>query len=544
MSIGALRNSYQAFRSDLGQANLKGTFGLARGLKKFFAERVTPEQATEELQRALAGREESFLELARTQIYAHPGSSYRRLLELAGCEFSDLRAHIHRHGLETTLERLAAEGVYLTADEFKGNKEVVRGGRSFLVFPQEFARSTSSPGFAAQNSGSRSRPVHFVFSLDFLTASAPMRCVFFSAHDLFSYSHAVYDAVLPADGGMNNLLINAKLGISTERWFARKIPVNNRLVGSYHYLLTYLIVLSGKLFARGFPKPGFLDLRDISRIVRWVLDKRREGRDCCIRTVASNASRIAYVAGEMGVSLEGTKFIVSGEPFTESKREVIERVGASAIPIYGSAEAGGVGYGCASSRHTDEVHVDQYRLAVIQHPGFPAHDAPTIHPLLCTTVHPVYRHLLLNVGIGDYGTLEKRDCGCALEKVGLTLHLHHIRSYEKFASEGMNYFYGDLFELLERLLPAEFGGGPGDYQLVEDEDDRGQTRLSLLVHPEVGELDEGKLLSRLRAALTEGSRSNRFMTEVWQNAGTLRIRRQPPSVSPRGKILPLQMKSK
>jgi hypothetical protein len=58
----------------------------------------------------------------------------------------------------------------------------------------------------------------------------------------------------------------------------------------------------------------------------------------------------------------------------------------------------------------------------------------------------------------------------------------------------MNYFYGDLFEFIETTLPAEFGGDPGDYQLVEEEDCNAQTRLTLLVHPEVGQFDEKKSL--------------------------------------------------
>jgi hypothetical protein len=105
----------------------------------------------------------------------------------------------------------------------------------------------------------------------------------------------------------------------------------------------------------------------------------------------------------------------------------------------------------------------------------------------------------------------------------------------------MNYFYGDLFEFFEKVLPTEFGGGPGDYQLVEEEDDNGQTRLTLIVHPQVGELDEIKALARLRSRFSDGSRSNRFMTGVWKNARTFRVKRDVPHASPRGKILPLHI---
>jgi len=103
----------------------------------------------------------------------------------------------------------------------------------------------------------------------------------------------------------------------------------------------------------------------------------------------------------------------------------------------------------------------------------------------------------------------------------------------------MNYFYGGIFELLEKTLPSEFGGGPGDYQLVEEEDKNGQTRLTLLVHPEIVNLNEERLLSRLIEGLEQGARGNRFMVKIWQGSGTFRVRREVPRASFRGKILPL-----
>lgn len=514
-------------------------WALARALREFFRDRITVQRAEEEIKRALENREERFLELIRAQVYERPSSPYIKLLRLAGCEFTDLRTHVHHHGLEETLEQLAREGVYLTSDEFKGKKDVVRGSQSFRVSPQDFQRQDSSPGFAMQSSGTSNQPLRSLISLEWL-AVRPSTCIFFSAHNLFSYSHAVYDAILPA-GGVRYLLSNAKLGIATDRWFALKVPVNGKLEGTYHYLTTYLIVLMARWFGPGGPKLDFVDIREIHRIVQWILEKRRQGKACCVRTAASNAARIARVASEMGVSLEGTKFIVVGEPFTESKREVIERVGACATSTYGSEEVGGVGYGCAKPLHSDDVHVDQYKLAVIPHPRPLTSAGPPIHPLLYSTLHPAAPRLFLNVESGDYAAREQRNCGCALEKVGLKLHLHHIRSYEKFTSEGMNYFYGDLFELLEKTLPSEFGGGPGDYQLVEEEDSNGQTRLTLRVHPEVGNLNEERLIFRLQEGLGQGSRGNRFTSGIWQDTGTLRIRQEAPHASPSGKILPLHI---
>jgi hypothetical protein len=464
------------------------------------------------------------------------------LLKLAGCDYGDLQNHVRRHGLEKTLEQLASEGVYLTSDEFKGKKEIVRGKDHFRASPDAFARSGFTASFVAQSSGTRNHPIQSRISLDWLRIRALGIGLFLSSHNLCSHAHAIYEPILPASTGINNLLYNAKFRIPTERWFARKVPADSPLEAFYNYSVTYLVVMSARLLGHRFPKPEFIEDQNIEAILRWVEAKRTQGRACCIKTTASNAAKIANLACKIGVSLDGTKFISGGEPFTESKQEVIRQAGASAVPRYNYGGGLTVGLGCANPLHTDEVHVNQYMLAVIRQPKpLLIHDR-VIRPLLCTTLHSSAPRLLLNVDNGDYANLLFRDCGCALQRAGLTLHLHHIRSYEKFTGEGMNYYYGDLFEMLEKSLPCEFGGGPGDYQLVEEEDGAGQTRLTLLVHPSVEKLDEEKLLSRLRLELAQGSRNNRFMSKLWEDSGTFRIRREIPHASPRGKILPLHLK--
>ncbi|OGQ82757.1 MAG: hypothetical protein A3F90_06830 [Deltaproteobacteria bacterium RIFCSPLOWO2_12_FULL_60_19] len=521
--------------------SLSGAYALARDLPEFLAARVTVEQAQEEIKRALDRRQESFLDLARARIYENPRSPYLKLLKAVGCEFADLQSEIHRCGLERTLERLAREGVYLTPDEFKGKKKVVRGSVAFWVVPAELVRADSSPGMTTRSSGSRGRPFRSFLSLDLVAAWALGQCVLFAAHRLFSNAHAVYDAILPAGAGVATLLFNARFGIASDRWFARKIPIKDYLTGWHHALTTYLIVLMGKRYGPGFPRPESVGHEELQRIIDWIVNKRRNGKACCLRATVSNATRIARLAWECGISLEGTKFIVGGEPLTEPKQEVIARAGAGAIPVYGTEPGLYVGLGCANPRHIDDLHVNQYLLALVPRPGPFLPDDPSIHPLLFTTTHRSAPALLLNVELGDYATFDERDCGCALQKAGLTLHLHHIRSYDKFTSEGMNYFYGDLYEFFERTLPLEFGGGPGDYQLVEEEDENGQTRITLRVHPQIGEIDQQKLLARLRDGMGRGSWGNEFQARIWEVAGTLRVKREAPDAGSRGKILPLHV---
>jgi hypothetical protein len=514
---------------------------LVKAVPGFFRERVTLERAKEEIKRGLDRREERFLEIVRSQIFERPKSPYLRLLALAGCEFSDLQAQVRRCGIEDTLAQLAREGVYLSSAEFKGKKEVTRGGHCFRVAPGCLENPNVAGGYRTQSSGTTNQPIRSFVSLDLLAIRTPATCLAFGAHDLFSRAHAMYDSVLPGSAGINNLMIYARMGVAADRWFARTMPIKSKLEKIYHSSTTRLLVHAARYCGAGFPKPEYLRDDKVDEIIYWVAAQRAQRRACCITTAASNAARIGRAACHLGISLEGTIFIVTGEPFTDSKREVIESAGARAIPRYAYGGSINISFGCANPVHTDESHVNQHLLALIASPYRSANAGSAVYPLLCTTIDPGFPRLLLNVESGDYGYLSRRDCGCLLEKTGLSLHLHHIRSFEKFTSEGMNFFYGDLYELFERTFPCEFGGGPGDYQLMEEEDSTGQTRLTLVVHPQVRALDERRILTRLRAELSQRSRGDRFMADVWARAGTFKVKRAIPHASPRGKILPLHM---
>ncbi len=387
-----------------------------------------------------------------------------------------------------------------------------------------------------------------VSSLAWQIEETPAVGVFLDAHGLLDHRHAAYEPMLTGvAAGIVFMMMAARMGIPLVRWFARPVPVDNRLEGAYFRLTAHELAIFGTWFGPGFARPILVPTEHLERIVSWVEECRREGIPTCIRTVASNAARIARVANESGGSLKGCTFLASGEPLTVAKRRVIEQAGAHVTVLWGY-EPGPVyvGLGCGRPAHVDEMHIQRHSLAVIEHPE-PIVEAggEPIHPLLFTTLYPSATRLQLNVSNGDFAILSERRCGCALEEAGLTLHAHQVGSYEKLTSEGLAYSYGDLFEFLETTLPDAFGGGPGDYQILEEEDaGGGQTFLTLLVDPGVDGIDEQGLLDRLGSELAGDNRQSRFMSRVWQNSGALRIRREAPVASARGKILPLRVARK
>ena len=194
ININGLKTHCQQLRSNL--SNIKSTLALTAALPRYFREQITVQQAEEEIKRLLDNRVERFFELIRTRIYERPDSPYLKLLKHAGCEFSDLHAQVCRHGLEGALVQLAKEGVYLTSDEFKGKKDVVRGGQTFRVSPDDFALRASSAGFITQSSGTANAPFTAFSSLEGRALQAMGAAIGYAANDRFSCANAVYQPIL------------------------------------------------------------------------------------------------------------------------------------------------------------------------------------------------------------------------------------------------------------------------------------------------------------------------------------------------------------
>jgi len=521
---------------------------LPLALRQFLHDRPTLKGECEKLQRALANREQRFLALLRDSVYTEPQSPYKKLLDHAGCEFGDIAFALDKSGLEETLKTLARAGVYLMPGEYKGREDVRRGSLTFRIHPKDLSPPLHRQAALGihHTSGSTGGPRRSISTFDWWRKEALGYATFFEAHDLLSTRMAPYEPMLGSHaGGVIFALLVARLGTPIDRWFARPVPANNWLERLFFRLTAQELAWTATCFGPGYARPELVPTTELDRIVYWIDDCRKENATPCIRTVASNAVRIAATAEEMGATLEGCKFVLSGEPISTAKQEAIKKLGGSFTLMWGYWPIGTSGVGCARPAHGDETHVFLHTLGVIEHPEPVVKIGDQgIHPVLFTTLYPYAAQIEINVSNGDQATLSERDCGCPLQEVGLTLHAHNISSFEKLTSEGMAFSFEEVYDLFESALPGRFGGGAGDYQLVEEEDEEGRSRLTLLVDPNIGPINEGDVLTFLGTALGSSSRNKRFMAGVWQDAGTLRIRREPTIASSRGKILPLRFSSK
>jgi hypothetical protein len=123
-----------------------------------------------------------------------------------------------------------------------------------------------------------------------------------------------------------------------------------------------------------------------------------------------------------------------------------------------------------------------------------------------------------------------------MEEEGWSTHIDRIRSFEKLTVAGMTFDDVDVIDILERVLPHRFGGGPGSYQLVEDSTQAGQAHLILLADPDLGPLREEEVKEAFLSALEQGSIIRPLMTRIWRDASVLRVERRRSETTRSGKI--------
>lgn len=276
-------------------------------------------------------------------------------------------------------------------------------------------------------------------------------------------------------------------------------------------------------------------------VARWAARALKARKGCLIRTSVSRALRVCIAAQKEGIDLTGATFLGGGEPPTPAKVHGITATGARWAPSYYFIEAGLVGMGCARPADGNDIHFFKDILSLIQcSRKVPGWDV-TVDTFYFTSLLPTAPKLLLNVESDDYGVIENRSCGCPLETYGSTEHLRDIRSFRKLTSEGVTLVGSEMVKILEETLPELFGGSPLDYQLLEEEDDHGFTRLSLLVSPKVEIKDEAEIIKVVLEALGRSSVAADLARAIWSQARTLQVKRMEPVWTDRGKLMPLHI---
>jgi hypothetical protein len=516
--------------------------GFARfgwGLREYLRRPLSAAECRRVVEQQLRSRDESFLGVLEKGVFAQPSSPYRALFEAAGIELGDVAQLVQGHGVEGALERLHDAGVYVALDEFKGRRPIERLGLSLPVRPEDFFNPLRGQAFVLHDVGSRGVRRGGPLDLVHTARSAVHHSLLLESFDLFHRPYALWLPVPPGRAGLIDVLRIAKLGKPIDRWFSQTPPGLTR--GALKpSLITRTTVAASRRWDRGIPRPEHVPLTDASPVARWLAAKRTAGEPAHLNTYPTSAVRVCQAAEAAGLDISGTVFRVGGEPYTSAKDEAVRRAGCRALSYYGAVETSAIGMSCAEPDQLDDVHLLTDKLGIIQREREVAEGAARVAVLVFTTLLPTAPRLLLNVESDDYGVHSERECGCLFGRLGLTRHLHGIRSYDKLTSSGMTFVGSDVAALLDEALPARFGGAPTDYQLIEEED-AGIPKVSIVVSPRVGELDEQELVATVLDALASGPAYKRMMASVWQSGDTLKVVRREPHATAHAKILPLHL---
>lgn len=511
---------------------------FAWGLRGFLKRTLTVEEAKTVIQKRMAEREANFLRLVQKGIFGYPKSPYLPLLRLAQCEMGDIENMVRAKGLEGTLRALREAGVYITFEEFKGREPIVRDGRVFHIKPHDFDNPYLSAYYVAKTGGTTGAGTRVVIDLDHIADNAPYLMIAYDSYGVLDAPIGLWRGILPDTSGVWHILLGCRLGRIPQKWFTPitkqdlPIPIKNQLATRY-------IILLGRLLDRPIPSPEPVRLDQAVLIAQWAADMSTVHGACLIRAGVSTALRIGIAAEERGLDLSRVTLVGGGEPPTPAKLKPIHRTGARWFPHYTLSEAGMIGLGCGNPMDGNDLHFLRDSLALIQSPRVVPGTDIRVNAFCLTSLLPSSPKLFLNAESDDYGFVEKRPCGCPLEQYGFTEHLRHIRSFRKLTGEGVTLIGSEMIHILEEILPSRFGGSPLDYQFLEEEDEQGVTKLSLIISPKIDLTDETDVINTILNALGKSSISADLARSLWKQAGTLRVKRMEPIWTARGKLNPL-----
>ena len=507
-----------------------------RKLPRFLRHPTSVQRAEAVLKERLRHREASFLGLARTAIFGNPASPYQPLLRWAGCQYADLERLVQHDGVEAALRALVRQGVFLQVDEFKGRRDVRRGGLIYRVDPSQMRNPSVRPHLPGQSSGSRGRRFSAPLDLAFVGART-VNYALIAAHLLPPPAvHGVWKT--PGGDVLDNLLCFAGFGAVAERWFLQIDPAAPGLHRRYRWSVPAVRV-GGWLAGMRLPRPEIVTLDDPLPIGRWIEDVLRRGATPHLQLFCSAGLRLCQAATAAGIDLRGAWLMVGGEPLTPARASVMRAAGVTLLPRYGTAEAPSIGIGCTRPEAADDVHLLSDLYAIVT--GEATAGTAPLPPgaLWLSSLCPTAPMILLNVSMGDQAVFGHAPCGCPLAELGWTTRFHTLRSFEKLTAGGMTFLDADVARVLEEVLPHRFGGGPADYQLVEEECADGRPSIRLLVHPRVNPSDLDLVGQAFLDAISAEAEGGNVMGRLWRDAKFLRVECRPPLTTASGKILHL-----
>jgi hypothetical protein len=484
----------------------------------------------------IRNREANFLRVAKG-VLANKEHPYARLFEGAGCAYADLEAELGRNGLEATLNRLLAEGVYLTLDEFRCNTEIVRGGRHILATMADWDNAAGKgplQNFSSGTSGRKSLRTNH--GLEYANFGGAAGRILLDEFQNVRRAIVTMMPILPSSNGLGSCLGGAKLGYPTEGWFA--LGGGSMLKNAHYKAMTAAIVARLRLGGANVPYPTYLEPDDFSPVAEFIAKRKKEGTGIAIMGMVSSVTRVAGAAIDGGLDIRGTLALVTGESLTDAKRDLIERAGIEVYPMYATSEFGGIGLPCRQMRSGNCVHIALASIALVsrRQESWSDEDVDSLH---ITNLLPFAPRMLINVEIGDTGVIEPATCDCEYSRLGYRLQVRDMAAITKLRGQGHTLGAPEVVRLLEEGLAKQFGGRPGDYQLLEVEG-QAQTEMVLRIHPRAGVASPEKVLEYFLAQCRR-TYGGSLTVLHWAESNAVRVEVMPPILAASGKFRAIRL---
>jgi phenylacetate-coenzyme A ligase PaaK-like adenylate-forming protein len=482
----------------------------------------------------LLHRETRFLDQLKRVVAARPEHPVTQLLLEARCEPGDIANLVTRYGLESALETLRQAGVGVSVEEFKGRKPLVRGGRHIPASAADFINPFVRSAWDTRTSGSTGRPTSVPASLDHMAASEYFRALAFQQFGALTRRVRVVSSSLPNLGEFTRPIWTRITGTKIHHWYA----IQGAGPRAWHYRLA-TTALRAELRGMGLTVPPFtwLPRNDFSPVARAIAESCGGGAPDLVMGITSLSVRVAAAAAECGLDISGTRFWTMGEGLSAAKAEVFHRAGAEVYAGYSARELGALGNSCPHYEGQNTVHHYSGSTALIAH----RHSTPSgeVNSLSFTTLLSSAPFFVINLEMGDHGTIGPAKCGCRFSQLGFDTMISDIYSYTKLTAHGASLLGSDIVRILEEVLPARFGGSAADYQLVEQEQ-KSQTRLVLRVNPRIGPVSTEEIH---RCFLAEVGQlfAGAFFVGMWNHADAFSVKVEEPVAGQTGKVLPIMM---
>ena len=511
---------------------------FGRGLRALIKDPVPAAGAAPSFERDVRDRAARFLDSLDRNVWSSAPSPFRALLEHSGHDRTSVRRLVSDRGLESILEQLRDQGVYVSYEEYLGKVPLRRGRLELHLDPTSFHNRTVMADYLGSTGGTRSGGTPVAMSFEEKRSAAPrthLRDAAYGQHP--DQPVAVWFPCLPSAAGLGAILSGVTAGRPPERWFSQ-IPTTMEGIPASKRITNTMLPAFGRLSGMPLPRAEHTPSSDPAPVLAWCIEALSRAGSARLSTYPSSAVRLARLAEAEGESLDGLLVTVLGEPATMGRRRAIERSGARTAAGYAFMQAGGAGTTCPHETR-ERYHVYEDKLAVVPRRRRRP-DGVEVDAFLWTTMSGTARGVFINVENDDYGSIERdsEPCSCLFGQLGVRTRVGDVRGISKVVAAGVT-VAGEVFErLVDEVLPAAFGGSPLEYQFAElDREDLGT--LVLRIDPSIGTVEEAAVLSIVRDELSR-QEVGRLADAVWAPADSVRVLREPPTAAPSGKTLPYE----